>query len=342
MVFHHPVSPGDITNRSSEMRSGAMSPMSPLGFNGYPDSMLSENGSSPHFQYHRPGPTTYSAPFYPDQFLLAPVYQHHLRHLNFGPSVMDRPHATSMHYSVLQRFSNGYDDQYTHETEAFSGNMPGTMMDQSTLQRISDLQYFHRSTSPTSDCEESSMCDGANEPLIHAPVARASTEGSQSKIMEWTEPMIPNQSFNPPSPTRSASPIEYSFVMEDPRNPQRCVRRARSRSELDKQKEDIRQLKDNGGACTRCYKSKKKCSTSTPCNPCVASRTKCIRRETRSSPPRNKRSRTSDVEVSSSLSPDPDTTVVNHDMPEDTPWEVAETIDGTDCGPDAVYDSADI
>ncbi|KAJ5640421.1 hypothetical protein N7528_000046 [Penicillium herquei] len=185
------------------------------------------------------------------------------------------------------------------------------------------------------------MHDGANEPVIHAPVARASTEGSQ-KITEWTEPMTPDHSFSPPSPTRSASPIEYSFVMEDPRNPQRCVRKARSRSELDKQKEDIRQLKDNGGACTRCYKSKKKCSTSTPCNPCVASRTKCIRRETRSVPPRTKRSHTSNMEVSKSLSMDPDMPVVNDNLPEDAPWEVAEIIDGTDCDPDAVYDSADI
>ncbi|KAJ5730106.1 uncharacterized protein N7483_004614 [Penicillium malachiteum] len=252
---------------------------------------------------------------------------------------MDRPQPTSLHNfdRPSSSFSHGY-DQYPDETESFSGNAPppDTLMDQSTQPHIPVTPSFHHHTSSIPDYEESYMYYNANEPPMQEPVPRTSTAGSQPKITtEWIEPMTINHSFSPKSPKRSSSPIEYGFIMEDPTNPQRCAKRARSRSELDKQKEDIRQLRDNGGACTRCYKSKKKCSTSTPCDPCLASRAKCIRRETRSLLPRNKRSYTSDVEVSSSPSVDPD---VVDGMLDATPWELAGSIDGTDCDLDADCD----
>ncbi|KAJ6084113.1 hypothetical protein N7486_010913 [Penicillium sp. IBT 16267x] len=107
---------------------------------------------------------------------------------------------------------------------------------------------------------------------------------------EWTAPLTAATSdssmtiHSQPSPSfnrRSASPPAcYDFVMEDPTNPHGYrEKRFRSRMELDKQKEEIRHLKEYGGACLWCYRSKKKCGPSTPCPPCLTNGRKCVRRD---------------------------------------------------------------
>ncbi|KAJ5778092.1 hypothetical protein N7520_001338 [Penicillium odoratum] len=104
-----------------------------------------------------------------------------------------------------------------------------------------------------------------------APLTKASSDSSAS-VHHQSPPLLDR---------RSASPTTcYDFVLEDPKNPHGYrEKRFRSRVELDQQKEDIRHLKQFGGACLSCYRSKKKCGPSTPCPPCLANNRKCIRRD---------------------------------------------------------------
>ncbi|KAJ5280853.1 hypothetical protein N7478_006225 [Penicillium angulare] len=164
--------------------------------------------------------------------------------------------------------------------------------------------------------------------------------------MSVPQPMTPqwNNEFCsievPRSMRRSASepPMRYQFIPEDPTNPHTYhEKRPRSRTELDKQKEDIRQLKEYGGACNRCYKSKKKCGPSTPCPPCRANKRECIRRE----PPisGHKEIHISDAEISTS--PSVVSQVVGEilDFLQPGPWEpqLIPSIDGTYCDVDTGF-----
>ncbi|OOQ90065.1 hypothetical protein PEBR_04997 [Penicillium brasilianum] len=78
---------------------------------------------------------------------------------------------------------------------------------------------------------------------------------------------------------RSSSPnMQLNVILEDPQSGQLYrEKRVRTREELDSQKEGMRVLKDNGGACTACYKSKKRCGPGDPCPPCAARGRKCVR-----------------------------------------------------------------
>lgn len=78
---------------------------------------------------------------------------------------------------------------------------------------------------------------------------------------------------------RSASPdMKLNIILEDPPSGQLYrEKRIRSREELDSQKEGMRVLKDNGGACTACYKRKKRCGPGDPCPPCASRGRKCVR-----------------------------------------------------------------
>lgn len=70
----------------------------------------------------------------------------------------------------------------------------------------------------------------------------------------------------------------YEFVAEDPTLPaSRPDRRPRSKEERQEQKAGIRILRQFGGACLWCYRSKKKCGPANPCPPCLSNRRKCIR-----------------------------------------------------------------
>ncbi|KAJ5679308.1 hypothetical protein N7462_007552 [Penicillium macrosclerotiorum] len=68
------------------------------------------------------------------------------------------------------------------------------------------------------------------------------------------------------------------FVIEDPQNPLTFrERRHRSKAELETQKKCIRELKEFGGACLWCYRSKKKCGPIRSCPSCVQNKRECIR-----------------------------------------------------------------
>lgn len=70
----------------------------------------------------------------------------------------------------------------------------------------------------------------------------------------------------------------FEFVVEDPTIPtSRIDRRPRSKEQLESQKEESRLLRKFGGACLWCYRSKKKCGPTSPCQPCLSNRRKCIR-----------------------------------------------------------------
>lgn len=171
-----------------------------------------------------------------------------------------------------------------------------------------------------------------NEPHFQeprTPIRRIRKTESQPAITaQWTEPLTTTHSHSLKR-SRSASPIIYDFVMEDPTNPHGYrEKRVRSKGELDKQKEDIRQLKQYGGACRACYNSKKKCGPSTPCPPCLANKRECVRKET--SPSDQKSPRTSDAELSSSPILDPRVFEILDTM-DPNPWELIGSIDGSYC-----------
>lgn len=79
--------------------------------------------------------------------------------------------------------------------------------------------------------------------------------------------------------TRSPTPEgELKIIMEDPQNGHlHREKRIRTQEELDSQKEGMRVLKDNGGACLACYRSKKRCGPGDPCPPCAARNRECVR-----------------------------------------------------------------
>lgn len=81
------------------------------------------------------------------------------------------------------------------------------------------------------------------------------------------------------SRARSSSPeVNLNIILEDPKSGQLYrEKRIRSQDELDSQKEGMRILKDNGGACAACYKSKKRCGPGDPCPPCAVRNRKCVR-----------------------------------------------------------------
>lgn len=173
------------------------------------------------------------------------------------------------------------------------------------------------------------------QPLQPMPLGSDDQPGETPLATEWTAPLtaltaaISNSSVtihDQPSPSfhrRSASPPAcYDFVMEDPTNPHGYrEKRFRSRMELDKQKEEIRHLKEYGGACLSCYRSKKKCGPSTPCPPCLSNGRECVRRD------QTTFQSTSFKRVSSSPSVNPHLDEYLEIL-QPGPWELLSSIDG--------------
>jgi hypothetical protein len=141
------------------------------------------------------------------------------------------------------------------------------------------------------------------------------TSDSSGPIHEKPSPSLPRRSTSPPTC--------YDFVMEDPTNPH-CYRekRFRSRNELDQQKEEIRHLKEYGGACLSCYRSKKKCGPSNPCPPCLTNGRECVRRNQTSL----QTNYFDQVSSSPSVNPHIDEFL---DILQPGPWELVDSIDGT-------------
>ncbi|KAJ5646265.1 hypothetical protein N7490_002637 [Penicillium lividum] len=77
-----------------------------------------------------------------------------------------------------------------------------------------------------------------------------------------------------------ASPLNSSlqWIAVDPRSKKRHrEKRVRTRLEMENRKEDIQKLKEFGGACLWCHRSKKKCDAAQNCELCRANKRNCIR-----------------------------------------------------------------
>ncbi|GLI75392.1 hypothetical protein PoHVEF18_003646 [Penicillium ochrochloron] len=124
---------------------------------------------------------------------------------------------------------------------------------------ISQFQNTFRSSSITSGYA-SSVHDGSLDERSSSLVGRATSD---------TATFI----------TRSPTPEgKLKIIMEDPQNGHlHREKRIRTQEELDSQKEGMRVLKDNGGACWACYRSKKRCGPGDPCPPCAARNRECVR-----------------------------------------------------------------
>ena len=177
-------------------------------------------------------------------------------------------------------------------------------------------------------------------PLLALHDGARSNCHSTTAYNRWTHAMSASD-IQPSLPTgqekRALSPVSFDFVMEDPTNPQNYrEKRVRSRTELDKQKEDIRQLKEYGGACQWCYRNKKKCGPSTPCPPCLSNRRECVRRapiipQIQADQETNLHTDILNPESTSTASVQPSIIDDVLDSLQPSPWEFMASIDGTCC-----------
>ncbi|KAJ5547829.1 hypothetical protein N7513_005063 [Penicillium frequentans] len=68
------------------------------------------------------------------------------------------------------------------------------------------------------------------------------------------------------------------WIAEDPTSKQRHhEKRVRTQLDVENRKEEIQKLKEFGGACLWCHRSKKKCDPAQNCQPCRANKRKCVR-----------------------------------------------------------------
>ncbi|KAJ5905611.1 uncharacterized protein N7473_002527 [Penicillium subrubescens] len=160
--------------------------------------------------------------------------------------------------------------------------------------------------------------------------------------------------------TGSPSPEgELKIIMEDPQNGHlHREKRIRTQEELDDQKEGMRVLKDNGGACQACYKSKKRCGPGDPCPPCAARNRECIRSDrndgetvsaggqpTSASAPAQPLSTSSQFVSTSSQSSsshtEPSSLIDRPSRPEDIPTEMTSNEDPPALGCDLLEDYLD-
>ncbi|KAJ9352513.1 hypothetical protein DTO280E4_7111 [Paecilomyces variotii] len=82
---------------------------------------------------------------------------------------------------------------------------------------------------------------------------------------------------NHEAPRCSPGP-RFSIVIEDPKSPHvHREKRVRTKEDTERQREDIRRLKERGGACVWCYLNKKKCDIKNPCSPCSVNKRACFR-----------------------------------------------------------------
>ncbi|KAJ5380376.1 uncharacterized protein N7496_002804 [Penicillium cataractarum] len=176
------------------------------------------------------------------------------------------PHMDGVSEPVSQR---PFD--YHYHTLPQPNNMPRTP--RATRRRAwkpsSPARASRRQNSLTSSSNTSPYVSGVHEVSMdeHSPPLVDRTSSERATHDRAT------------SRARSASPdMKLNIILEDPPSGQLYrEKRIRSREELDSQKEGMRVLKDNGGACTACYKSKKRCGPGDPCPPCAARGRSCVR-----------------------------------------------------------------
>ncbi|KAF7717979.1 Fungal Zn(2)-Cys(6) binuclear cluster domain-containing protein [Penicillium ucsense] len=117
---------------------------------------------------------------------------------------------------------------------------------------------------------------------VYAPSSgrRAHKPQPPSTTLSTTFSCAPGMHGNGPSlgSKTPARQVELGIVLEDPKNgvsPRE--KRVRSREELESQKKAMRTLKEKGGACEACFKSKKRCGPGNPCPSCARRGRQCIR-----------------------------------------------------------------
>lgn len=179
----------------------------------------------------------------------------------------------------------GPEPMYYHQNYfAFDSNM-----DRLNLSELPQLERDRRASLPNPEPEPEPEPERAYK-WIESPMS--CPKGIPPVIRQESDP-----AEGPSSSNDLKRPLD--FIMEDPTDPNatREKRRKRTRYELDKQKEEIRQLKQYGGACVDCYRMKKKCGPSTPCPLCKASNRECIRKV---SPPEHRPSHTPELDMSRS------------------------------------------
>ncbi|KAJ5671341.1 hypothetical protein N7507_000468 [Penicillium longicatenatum] len=85
---------------------------------------------------------------------------------------------------------------------------------------------------------------------------------------------LPTTKREQPAPDVST----YQWIAEDPTSKQRHhEKRVRTQLDVENRKEDIQKLKEFGGACLWCHRSKKKCDPAQICQPCQTNKRKCVR-----------------------------------------------------------------
>ncbi|KAJ5226158.1 hypothetical protein N7468_007383 [Penicillium chermesinum] len=101
------------------------------------------------------------------------------------------------------------------------------------------------------------------------------TINSMRRAIQGEEPSSSEQIEHPGS---KRNYMDLTFILEKPsEKPSPPERQKRSRLEIDRQKRSIAKLKEFGGACLWCYRSKKRCGPEDICSQCSSSRRTCVR-----------------------------------------------------------------
>ncbi|KAJ5924162.1 hypothetical protein N7466_008349 [Penicillium verhagenii] len=180
------------------------------------------------------------------------------------------PTAPMQSYSPDQNFPpnplSGPIDQYT---QAAPPSVPYEQEPMSTapMQSYSPDQNFAQNPLP-----------GPINSQMFDPALSSGNKYIQSPYSEKTAFLSRNSLQTNRSEQVSSPRAELEWVLVDPTKKD-CRREKRTRTQLDieNRKEDIQRLKEFGGACMWCHRSKKKCDPAQVCQPCRSNKRRCIR-----------------------------------------------------------------
>ncbi|KAJ6088633.1 hypothetical protein N7486_009894 [Penicillium sp. IBT 16267x] len=163
-------------------------------------------------------------------------------------------------------------------------------MSQASPQMPQQDMFFNQYTTPNSSSQGSKSTAHSYSPdLPSLPRAVAESTGSKScfPVLSSRYRYVPSHYSkavaNEPMPSRkreqpSPQASTLQWIAEDPTSKQRHhEKRVRTQADVENRKEDIQKLKEFGGACLWCHRSKKKCDPAQICQPCQANKRKCVR-----------------------------------------------------------------
>lgn len=208
----------------------------------------------------------------PGKSVAQPAPSNHLQYgqpWNAGPSA---PLTVPMQVSHSQTSSGGVCQPFDY----FHHTLPQPNMIPKAPRAIKRTRqrHFSSKTVPESRPVRTSSITSGYASSVH--------DGSPEKHPPWLVDRVTSDQMandRATSRTRSSSPeVNLNIILEDPKSGRLYrEKRVRSQDELDNQKKGMRILKDNGGACSACYKSKKRCGPGEPCPHCAARNRKCVR-----------------------------------------------------------------